>query len=138
QEGAMRYGVRALTAVAQTTVPWCTFIIRKAFGVAAGGHQSDGRFNFRYAWPSARWGSLPIEGGLEVAYKREIEEADDPDAKRAEIEERVQSLTSPFRSAEAFVVEDIIDPAQTRFLLEEFIDVVIPLRKTGARSFGYR
>ncbi|NYT58570.1 methylmalonyl-CoA carboxyltransferase [Alcaligenaceae bacterium] len=138
QEGAMRYGVRALTAVAQTTVPWCTFIIRKAFGVAAGGHQSDGRFNFRYAWPSARWGSLPIEGGLEVAYKREIESAENPDAKRAEIEERVQSLTSPFRSAEAFVIEDIIDPAQTRSLLEEFIDVAIPLCKAGPRSFGYR
>ncbi|KAA0910425.1 acyl-CoA carboxylase subunit beta [Pusillimonas sp. ANT_WB101] len=138
KEGAMRYGVRALTAVAQSTVPWCTFIVRKAFGVAAGGHQSDARFNFRYAWPSAQWGSLPIEGGLEVAYKREIESAEDPDAKRREIEERVRSLTSPYRSAEAFVVEDIIDPSNTRDLLEEFIDVVIPLRKAGARTFGYR
>ncbi len=138
KEGAMRYGVRALTAVAQSSVPWCTFIIRKAFGVAAGGHQSDGRFNFRYAWPSAQWGSLPIEGGLEVAYKREIEAADDPAAKRAEIEQRVHALTSPFRSAEAFVIEDIIDPVQTRSLLEEFVDVVAPLRGSGPRGFGFR
>ena len=138
KEGAMRYGVRALTAVAQSTVPWCTFIVRKAFGVAAGGHQSDSRFNFRYAWPSAQWGSLPIEGGLEVAYKREIEAADDPDAARIDIEQRVRGLSSPFRSAEAFVIEDVIDPVQTRSLLEEFVDIVAPLREPGPRQFGYR
>jgi len=136
--GAMRYGVRALTAVAQSTVPWCSIIVRKAFGVAAGGHQSAGRFNFRYAWPSAQWGSLPVEGGLEVAYKAEIEAAEDPQAKMREIEARVRSLTSPFRSAEAFVVEDIIDPAATRQALEEFVELVAPLREPGPRAFGYR
>ncbi|MCD0503129.1 acyl-CoA carboxylase subunit beta [Bordetella petrii] len=138
KSGAMRYGVRALTAVAQSTVPWCSILVRKAFGVAAGGHQSAGRFNFRYAWPSAQWGSLPIEGGLEVAYKAEIEAADDPRAKVQEIEARMRSLTSPFRSAEAFVVEDIIDPAETRAVLCDFIDVVTPLRQAGPRSAGYR
>lgn len=138
KEGAMRYGVRALAAVAQSTVPWCTFIVRKAFGVAAGGHQSDGRFNFRYAWPSAQWGSLPVEGGLEVAYKSEIEAAENPEEKLAEIEQRVRALTSPFRSAEAFVIENVIDPACTRALLEDFVNVATPLLKPGSRSFGYR
>lgn len=138
KSGAMRYGVRALTAVAQSTVPWCSIIVRKAFGVAAGGHQSAGRFNFRYAWPSAQWGSLPVEGGLEVAYKAEIEAADDPQAKMREIEARVRSLTSPFRSAEAFIVEDIIDPATTRQALEEFVELVAPLREPGPRACGYR
>lgn len=136
--GAMRYGVRALTAVAQSTVPWCSILVRKAFGVAAGGHQSAGRFNFRYAWPSAQWGSLPIEGGLEVAYKADIEAAVDAEAKMREIEARVRSLTSPFRSAEAFVVEDIIDPAETRAVLREFIELVAPLRQPGERRVGYR
>lgn len=138
KSGAMRYGVRALTAIAQSTVPWCSILVRKAFGVAAGGHQSAGRFNFRYAWPSAQWGSLPIEGGLEVAYKAEIEAASDVHAKTLEIEARVRSLTSPMRSAEAFVVEDIIDPAQTRDVLREFIDVVAPLRQAGEHRVGYR
>ena len=50
--------------------------------MAAGGHQHPERFNFRYAWPSAVWGSLPIEGGLEVAYKAEIAAAPDPEAAR--------------------------------------------------------
>lgn len=138
QEGVMRAGVRALTALSQTTVPWCSFILRKAFGVAAASHQHPERFAFRYAWPSAQWGSLPIEGGLEVAYKAEIEAAADPEARRAEIEERVRGLTSPFRSAEAFVVEDIVDPADTRKLAVEFANLAAPLRVAGVTRFPYR
>lgn len=138
KDGVMRAGVRALTAVSQSTVPWFSLIMRRAFGVAAGGHQNSSRFNFRYAWPSAQWGSLPIEGGLEVAYRAEIEAAADQEAKRAEIETRVRSLTSPFRSAEAFVIEDIIDPCSTRARLVEFVNLVAPLRQPGQFKTGYR
>jgi acetyl-CoA carboxylase carboxyltransferase component len=138
KDGVMRAGIRALTAVSQSTVPWFSLIVRRAFGVAAGGHQNSSRFNFRYAWPSAQWGSLPIEGGLEVAYRAEIEAADDPVAKTAEIEARVRGLTSPFRSAEAFVIEDIIDPAETRTRLEEFVELAAPLRLPGETYVGYR
>jgi acetyl-CoA carboxylase carboxyltransferase component len=137
-EGVMRVGVRALTALAQTSVPWCTFIIRKAFGVAGASHQHPDRFCFRYAWPSAQWGSLPIEGGLEVAYKAEIEASADPVAAQAKIEERVRGLTSPFRSAEAFVVDDIIDPAETRRRAVEFANLAAPVRTAGMVRFMYR
>ena len=136
--GIMRYGARALAAVYQATVPWCSIIVRRAYGVAAAGHQHMGRFNFRYAWPSANWGSLPIEGGLEVAYKAEIEGADDPVQKRAEIEQRVRSLTSPFRTAEAFGIDEVIDPRDTRRLLCEFVNLAAPLREAGAPRFGMR
>jgi acetyl-CoA carboxylase carboxyltransferase component len=84
------------------------------------------------------WGSLPIEGGLEVAYKADIEAAADPLAERARIEQRVRALCSPFRSAEAFVVEDIIDPAQTRARLVEFANLAAPLREPGLTAFSYR
>lgn len=137
-EGVMRAGVRALSAVAQCTVPWCTVIIRKAFGVAGGGHQRPDRFAFRYAWPSAQWGSLPIEGGLEVAYKAQIDSAPDPAAERNRIEAHVRGLCSPFRSAEAFVIEDIIDPASTRERLVEFANLAAPLRQPGAMQAGWR
>ena len=80
----------------------------------AGAHQDFSRFCFRVAWPSAEWGSIPIEGGVAAAYRREIEAAEDPDAHRAEIEERLIALRSPFSAAEAFAVEDIIDPRDTR------------------------
>ena len=138
RDGVMRSGVRALTAVSQSTVPWFSLIIRKAFGVAAGGHQNPGRFNFRYAWPSAQWGSLPIEGGLEVAYRAEIEAAQDPAAKRDEIEARVRGLTSPFRSAEAFVIEDIIDPASTRERLLEFARLAAKQWAPRTQGVGWR
>jgi acetyl-CoA carboxylase carboxyltransferase component len=138
QDAVMRVGVRALTAVNQATVPWFSLIMRHAFGVAAGGHQNSSKFNFRYAWPAAYWGSLPIEGGLEVAYRSEIEAAEDPIQKLQEIEQRVRKLVSPFRSAEAFVIEDIIDPRSTRRLLEEFVELTLKLRKPKKYQVGYR
>ncbi|HKR37991.1 MAG TPA: carboxyl transferase domain-containing protein [Steroidobacteraceae bacterium] len=138
QEGTIRAGVRALTAVYQTRVPWCTIIIRKVFGVAGAGHQNHTRFHYRYAWPSADWGSLPIEGGIEAAYKAELEAAPDRDALLAEIFERLNRMRSPFRSAERFQIEEIIDPRDTRRLLCEFASIAAPLREPGPVAFAYR
>lgn len=127
----IRHGVRAMAAVNQTTVPWCTVIIRNSFGVAGVVHQPADRFSIRYAWPSAYWGSLPLEGGIEAAYRAEIEAAEDPTAKLKEIEARLNKLRSPFRSAEKFWVEEIIDPRKTRSLLCEFARLAEPLRTPG-------
>jgi acetyl-CoA carboxylase carboxyltransferase component len=118
-----------MAAVNQTTVPWCTVVIRNAFGVAGAVHQPAGRLSLRYAWLSARWGSLPLEGGIEAAYRAEIEAAEDPVAKLAEIEDRLNALRSPFRTAETFWVEEIIDPRDTRRLLCDFARLAEPLRR---------
>jgi acetyl-CoA carboxylase carboxyltransferase component len=85
----------------------------------------------RYAWPSAYWGSLPLEGGIEAAYRADIDAADDPKAKLQEIEDRLNKLRSPFRSAEKFWVEEIIDPRKTRSLLCEFARLAEPIRTPG-------
>ena len=66
----------------QAKVPWCAIIVRKAFGVAGAGHTPHQRLHYRYAWPSGDWGSLPLEGGIEAAYRAELEAAPDRD-KRA-------------------------------------------------------
>jgi acetyl-CoA carboxylase carboxyltransferase component len=134
----IRLGVRAMAAVNQSTVPWCTIIMRNAFGVAGVVHQPAGRFSLRYAWLSARWGSLPLEGGIEAAYRAEIEAAPDPAAKLAEIEARLQRLRSPFRTAEAFWVEEIIDPRDTRRLLCEFARLAQKRLRPGLASFTMR
>jgi acetyl-CoA carboxylase carboxyltransferase component len=136
--GAIRHGVRAMTAIDQATVPWCSVIIRSVFGVAGGAHQPHARFTTRYAWPSARWGSLPLEGGVEVAYRAELDAAADPKAALAEIEARLEALRSPFRTAEAFWVEEIIDPRDTRRLLCDFANLAAPVRETGKASFTMR
>ncbi len=134
----IRKGVRAMAAVNQTTVPWCTFLVRNVFGVAGAVNMPARRFAVRYAWLSARWGSLPLEGGIEAAYRAEIEAAPDPAAKRAEIEARLNRLRSPFRTAEAFWVEEIIDPRDTRRLACDFARLAEKLRKPGAASFQMR
>jgi acetyl-CoA carboxylase carboxyltransferase component len=113
----MRRGSRALFAVHQASVPWVSILVRKVFGIAGAGHGDGSRLNLRYAWPSGDWGSLPIEGGLEAAYRRDLEQAADPVALRAEIEARLNAVRSPFRTAERFGVEEIIDPRDTRPLL---------------------
>jgi acetyl-CoA carboxylase carboxyltransferase component len=98
-------------------VPLASVMVRKVFGVAGAGLVDRDRDSVRWAWPSGDWGSLPIAGGLLAAYKRELEAAEDPEALYAEIEERLNAVRSPFRTAERFSVEEIIDPRDTRPLL---------------------
>ena len=138
QAGTIRHGSQALAAVFQSTVPWCSVIVRKCFGVAGAAHMNTSRSRYRYAWPSADWGSLPVEGGIEAAYKAELEAADDRDALMADIEARLEKARSPFRTAEAYWVEEIIDPRDTRPLLCEFANLAAPLRTPGSAAFTFR
>jgi acetyl-CoA carboxylase carboxyltransferase component len=125
--GTARAGSRALVAVYQATVPWISILIRRCFGVAGAGHGNAQGLNLRYAWPSGDWGSLPIEGGVQAAYKRDIESSPDPDARRREIEDQLNRFRSPLRTAEAFGIEEIIDPRDTRPLLCEWINAAYEL-----------
>jgi acetyl-CoA carboxylase carboxyltransferase component len=115
--GTIRRGARGLFSVVQASVPWVSILVRKVYGVAGAGHGDGSRHNMRFAWPSGNWGSLPMAGGLEAAYRRELQAAEDPVALRAEIAARLEAVTSPFRTAERFSVEEIIDPRDTRPIL---------------------
>lgn len=126
----LREGVRARYIGFEVRVPVFTVIVRKCYGVAGGGMIDRRGLNFKIAWPSANWGSLPVEGGVRAAYKREIESAPDPAAREKEIEEELRQLASPFRTAEAFAVEDLIDPRETRPYLCQFIDALQPRLRT--------
>ena len=117
RRGTIRRGTRAMFSVYQASVPAVSVLVRKVFGVAGAAHGDHSRLNLRYAWPSGDWGSLPIEGGIEAAYRRDLEAAEDPAALREEIRERLDAVRSPFRTAERFGVEEIIDPRDTRLLL---------------------
>ncbi|MCY4454226.1 MAG: hypothetical protein OXC01_20010 [Immundisolibacterales bacterium] len=138
RSGTIRHGARALASVFQTTVPWCSIIVRKCFGVAGAAHMNTDRLRYRYAWPSADWGSLPVEGGIEAAYKADLEAAEDREAALKDIEERLELARSPFRTAETYWVEEIIDPRDTRRLLCEFANLAAPLRESGPSRFTYR
>ena len=110
--GTILHGTEAVLATTESTVPWTTIMIRKSFGVAAAAHY--GPDGYVLAWPSAESGPLPLEGGVAVAFKKEIAEAKDPEAKRKELEEKMAKNQNPFPRAEAFSVHEIIDPRETR------------------------
>ncbi|MFN7644006.1 MAG: carboxyl transferase domain-containing protein [Burkholderiales bacterium] len=112
--------------------------IRKAFGMAALAQRNGSPAFTRIAWPSAQWGSLPIAGGVAAAYRAVIEAAPDPAAARAEIEGRLETLQDPLRTAEAFGIEEIVDPRDTRAHLCRFANLAAPLRMAGRPRFGYR
>ena len=113
--------VRATSS--RATVPLCCVVVRRAYGIAGSAMSNADLFQYRFAWPSGDWGSLPIEGGIEVAYKSEIEAAADPAAHLEAIRARLNLLRSPFRTAEKYGIEDIIDPRDTRPLLCEFAEL---------------
>jgi len=118
----IRYGMQAMFAVLQTEVPWAAVVLRKAFGVAAGIHLGPGATVF--AWPSAESGALPVEGGVALAFGREIAEAPDPEGRRRELEDELGAAQSIIPRAEDFGVHELIDPRSTRPRLCEWIDEV--------------
>ncbi|MEM7742180.1 MAG: carboxyl transferase domain-containing protein [Pseudomonadota bacterium] len=138
KEATIRHGASALMTAVQTTVPWAVVMVRRSFGVAQAAHYGPDAYVL--AWPSAEAGPLPVEGGVAVAYHREIAAAPDPDARRRELEEMLAAKQSPFPRAEAFNVHELIDPRETRPMLARWVDRVQPLlpRLLGPSYFTCR
>jgi len=138
RSGVVKLGVQAMAAVYQARVPWCSIVVRAAFGLAGSAMMNPTRTKMRYCWPSGDWGSLPLEGGIEAAFKRELEAHPDPETRLKEIRAWAEALRSPFRTAESFYAEEIIDPRDTRPLLCEWANLAQRNAETGPSSFGMR
>lgn len=121
QEGTLREGMRAVYVAGQLSVPTITLVIRKCYGMAGMATCNKNDIDLKLSWPTGEWGSLPVEGGVAAAFRRDIAAAPDPKAREKELEEELRAYASPFRTAEAFAVEEIIDPRETRPILCEFI-----------------
>jgi len=135
RQGTIRFGVNALMAVQEATVSKVHMAMRKAYGVGNdvfSGVGGPNALNLRFGWPSGEWGAIPIEGGVAAAYKRVIESAPDPEAKRREIENRLIMMRSPFRASEAGDVTDMIDPRDSRPIICKFIKAAQPYLKRNA------
>lgn len=124
QAATIRHGAAALAAVVQSRVPWATIVVHKVFGVAGAAH--FGPNGYVLSWPSAEHGALPVEGGVAVAFGREIAKAENPDQMREELEQKMSEANSPFPRAESFAVHDLIDPAETRPKLCNWIEWAWP------------
>lgn len=136
--GTIRYGMAAVAAAVQASVPWAVIQVHKGFGVATAAHYAPDAYVL--SWPSVESGALPIEGGVAVAFRREIAAAPDPDAKRRELEDRLRESRSPFPRAESFAVHELIDPRETRPMLCDWIELIQPrlATLTGPTHFPMR
>ena len=125
QAGTIRYGMSAIAAAVQSTVPWANIAVHKSFGVASAAHYAPN--TYKLAWPSYEMGALPVQGGVAIAFHREIAAASDPEKKRLELEEALMESRSPFPMMESFAVNELIDPRQTRSKLCSWIEWIEPL-----------
>ena len=121
KEGTLRWALRANIAVRESTVPFCTVLLRRFYGVAQGGSKrGPNGFNVRYAWPSAESGSIPAAGGVAAAYRRVLAENPAEGEKlRLELEERLNRMASVMRRTN--LADEIIDPRDTRPVLVDFV-----------------
>jgi len=115
QAGIIRHGAKMLYAVSRATVPKVTVVIRKAYG--AGYYVMCGKAyepDLIVAWPSAEISVMGPEGAVNIIFRKQIEASDDPDATRAEMIEGIRKTIDPYIAAGNAVIDDIIDPRETR------------------------
>jgi acetyl-CoA carboxylase carboxyltransferase component len=115
QAGIIRHGAKMLYAVSRATVPKVTVVIRKAYG--AGYYVMCGKAyepDLIVAWPSAEISVMGPEGAVNIIFRKQIETSDDPDATRAEMIEGIRKTIDPYIAAGNAMIDDIIDPRETR------------------------
>lgn len=118
----LRWGMRTIQALVEAEVPIVTVHVRKAYGMAVSATADPDSLGLRIAWPSAEWGDMPIEGGVEAGFRREIDAAEDPEAFRREVEQRMLEAADPWKTVEAFGMEMMIDPRTTRKVVAKFLN----------------
>ncbi len=124
QAGIIRHGAKMLYAVSRATVPKVTVVVRKAYG--AGYYVMCGKAyepDLIVAWPSAEISVMGAEGAVNIIMRRAIEEADDPDAKRAELVGNYRKIIDPYIAAGNAMIDDVIDPRETRAVVARALEM---------------
>jgi len=132
--GTIRRGGEWMIAFAQTTVPVFTVVMRRSFGVAGNNYATPRAApSMRVVWPSADVGGIPPEGGIEAAYKRQLAEAADPKAFRAELMARIESARGPIGPLNKFQMEEMIDPRDTRRYVCDWVKLAYQIVRQSER-----
>jgi acetyl-CoA carboxylase carboxyltransferase component len=139
----IRKGGEWMVAFAQIRVPIFSVLLRRSFGVAGNNYATPlSRPAMRVAWPAADVGGIPPEGGIEAAYKRQLAEAEDPVALRAELEARIESARGPVRPLNKFQLEEMIDPRATRKYVCDWVEIAYRILaqdgRRGPRALQFR
>jgi acetyl-CoA carboxylase carboxyltransferase component/biotin carboxyl carrier protein len=141
--GTIRKGAEWMIAFAQIRIPIFTVIMRRSFGVAGNNYATPrSGASARVVWPAADVGGIPPEGGIEAAYKRQLAEAADPAALRAEINARIESARGPIGPLNRFQMEEMIDPRDTRQWICEWVEnayrIISQASSLGPRPLQFR
>ncbi|HEY4171034.1 MAG TPA: carboxyl transferase domain-containing protein, partial [Reyranella sp.] len=141
--GTIRKGGEWMVAFAQVQMPIFTVLMRRSFGVAGNNYATPrAAASVRVTWPAADVGGIPPEGGIEAAYKRQLAEAADPAALRAEINARIENVRGPVGPLNRFEIEEMIDPRDTRRLACEWVAdayrIVSQPSRLQPRALGFR
>jgi propionyl-CoA carboxylase beta chain len=129
--GIIRHGAKLLYAYAEATVPKLAVITRKAYGGAYDVMSSKHiRADFNFAWPTAEVAVMGPEGAVNIVFRHELEQADDPDARRAElIAEYKERFANPYTAAERGYVDEVIEPRRTRPVLIDALETALTKRE---------
>jgi propionyl-CoA carboxylase beta chain len=129
--GVIRHGAKLLYAYAEATVPKLTVITRKAYGGAYDVMSSKHlRADFNFAWPTAEVAVMGPDGAVNIIFRRELAEAADPEARRAElIADYRERFANPYTAAERGYVDEVIEPRRTRPVLIDALQTAITKRE---------
>ena len=129
--GIIRHGAKLLYAYAEATVPKLAVITRKAYGGAYDVMSSKHiRADFNFAWPTAEVAVMGPEGAVNIVFRRELADADDPDARREElIADYRERFANPYTAAERGYVDDVIEPRRTRPVLIDALETGLTKRE---------
>jgi len=129
--GIIRHGAKLLYAYAEATVPKLAVITRKAYGGAYDVMSSKHiRADFNFAWPTAEVAVMGPEGAVNIVFRGELEESDDPQARRAElIEDYRERFANPYVAAERGYVDEVIEPRRTRPVLADALETALTKRE---------
>jgi propionyl-CoA carboxylase beta chain len=129
--GIIRHGAKLLYAYCEATVPKLAVITRKAYGGAYDVMSSKHiRSDFNFAWPTAEVAVMGPEGAVNIVFRRELEEAEDPERRRAElIEDYRRQFANPYTAAERGYVDEVIEPRRTRPVLIDALETTLTKRE---------
>ena len=133
--GIIRHGAKLLYAYCEATVPKLAVITRKAYGGAYDVMSSKHiRADFNFAWPTAEVAVMGPEGAVNIVFRKELEEADDPEGRRAElVREYREQFANPYVAAERGYVDEVIEPRRTRAVLIDALGTSLTKREPRPR-----
>ncbi|MGH2921119.1 MAG: carboxyl transferase domain-containing protein, partial [Gaiellaceae bacterium] len=133
--GIIRHGAKLLYAYCEATVPKLAVITRKAYGGAYDVMSSKHiRADFNYAWPTAEVAVMGPEGAVNIVFRKELEDAADPDARREElVADYREQFANPYVAAERGYVDEVIEPSRTRPVLIDALETSLTKREQRPR-----